>query len=322
MTFTYLNSITNNTNKTTTLKPGPIFNTVASVSGTGYEGIAISKNGKYMLVCKPGASGTVYLSSNFGVSFTSISTFNTLSNRACGISNDGQYMVVVVNNGYMYKSSDYGANWSQVTSISTTQNWIAVALSANGNYCIAVGANPTVNAYISSNFSSLATFTPKSIFTFTGGNTGSVAISETGQYIITTANSGTPNKIGISKDYGETFTIVNISGFIGTVSISYDGTIAYATVNNVGLYKSTNISSATPTFQQITSPTFTEQSWWGVAIGTNGYVVASTNAKVYYTYDFGNTWILNKTTLLYQIRISGDNKKCIGRGNDVQISSL
>lgn len=314
MVFTYLNSITK-TRSSSVLSP--LFNTVATVPGTGYNGIAISKNGQYILVCKNLA---VYLSSNYGVSFSTISTFSTTNNFACGISSDGQYMAVANSLG-IYKSSNYGVNWSSV--FSTGQSWTSLVLSANGLYCIAFG---NVGSYISSDFTTTSSFSTKSVFASNTGNSGSAAISETGQYNVRVYDVG--GTIAFSSDYGQNYLIYNnvTLGITGTayrsITISYDGSIVYVTVYNDGLYKSTNMwSGGTPSFTKISSSTFTQQSWWGVTTSQNGrYIIATTDNYVYYSNNYGNNWTLVKSTLFFQVRMSDNAKYCIGRGTDFQVS--
>ena len=97
-----------------------------------------------------------------------------------------------------------------------------------------------------------------------------------------------------------------------------DATNVYLTVYNNGLYKSTNLWSGSPMFTQITSATFTEQTWLSVVISSDGtYVVASTTAKTYYSKDSGATWTLAYTGKISFMAMSTNARYIVASNNDV-----
>ena len=49
----------------------------------------------------------------------------------------GKIQVVAVYGGYIYRSTDYGVTWNQVTS-DAARNWYSVAMSSDGKYQTAV----------------------------------------------------------------------------------------------------------------------------------------------------------------------------------------
>ncbi|MEY2778349.1 MAG: hypothetical protein RL008_445 [Actinomycetota bacterium] len=71
----------------------------------------------------------IYVSSDSGVNWTRTSTsqyFNTFS-----ASSDGQYAVAAQDGGHIYKSSDYGSTWNQITNAGN-KNWVSITVSDDG----------------------------------------------------------------------------------------------------------------------------------------------------------------------------------------------
>lgn len=80
--------------------------------------------------------------------------------------------------------------------------------------------------------------------------------------------------------------------------MSENASVVYICMYDTGLYKSTNLWSGSPTFSQLTSATFTEQSWRACVTSSDGtYVIASTDVKTYYSKDSGATWTLVSSSL-------------------------
>jgi hypothetical protein len=283
----------------------PNFTQVAStVLSTRYIGVAISDTGQYILsvvalTTGQPTSGVFYLSTNFGSSFNAIPGFTSGQNYYCSMSGNGQYMVMIVSMGAMWRSGNYGSTWQQVTNISGTQNWVGVSLSKNGKCCLANGNNTTNNLYISSNFDTAnPTFTTVSVYATMNTSPGYNAVSNTGQYMIQ-LNWRPVDGFAISSDFGVsfsklTFTNIGITGAAPVnICMTPDTNNIYYANYNEGLYKSTNLFSGSPMFTKITSATFTEQTWLFVVVSSDGtYVVASTELKTYYSKDSGVTWLL------------------------------
>ena len=313
-----------------TNRNAPNFVQVASTDTlTNYYGVAISDTGRYILSVVGGTTGIgfLYVSTNFGSSFTKISGQTPVDRGyPCAMSGSGQYMCMLVNGGFMYRSGNYGSTWQQVTNISTTQNWTSVALSKDGKYCLANGNSPTNDLYVSSNFDTATpTFATRSVYTSMNAGPYSNVLSNNGEKMIQ-KNSFTADGIAISSNYGSTFaklTWTNI-GFTATADIptgltmTPDATNVYLAVYNNGLYKSTNLFSGSPMFTKITSATFTEQTWLSVVVSSDGsYVVASTVAKTYYSKDSGVTWILAYTGKINMMSMSTDARYIVASNNDV-----
>ena len=291
---------------------------------------AMSDSGQYIIATVGSATiGTVLLSTNYGSTFSSILTFTNLINYSCAMSGTGQYMVVMVNNGYMYRSGNYGVNWAQVTNISTTQNWTSVALSPNGQYCLASGNNPTNNVYVSANFNtSTPTFTQVSLYANMNNGPQNNAVSSTGQYMIQ-LNWSAADGIAISTNYGVSFsklTVANI-GITGTsfngITMTPDKSSVYVAIGGNGLYKSTNLFSGSPMFTQITTETFTEQTWNKVVVSSDGtYIIASTSLNTYYSKNSGSTWTKVYVGRITFMAMSSDAHYVIASNSDRSSSLL
>jgi len=302
----------------------------STITSTSYYSVGISDTGQYILALNgSGSAGFLYVSSNFGASFITISPMN--QGYPSAVSGTGQYMVVLLNGGYMQRSENYGVNWAQVTNISTTQNWTSVALSKNGQYCLASGNTPTNNLFVSANFNtSTPTFTQVSVFTTMNNPPYSNVISTNGDKMIqANVNDG----IAISSNYGVSFTKITYAT-LGLSTFSYNCITMTPDTSNVylaksdGLFKSTNLWSGSPTFTQITSGIFTEQTWRSVVVSSDGtYVVASTAAKTYYSSNSGATWAVCYAGRLEMMSMSADAKYIIasnypGGSSKVILSSI
>ena len=309
----------------------PNFVQVASTDTlTNYYGVAISDTGQYILSVVGGTTGIgfLYVSTSFGSSFTKITgQIPTNYGYPCAMSGSGQYMCMLVNGGFMYRSGNYGSTWQQVTNISTTQNWTGVSLSKDGKYCLANGNDPTNNLYVSANFDTATpTFATRSVYTTMNAGPYSNVLSNNGEKMIQII-WGSSDGIAISSNYGSTFakltlTTIGITGAnnfnLNCVMMTPDATNVYLHVYTNGLYKSTNLFSGSPTFTKINSATFTEQSWLNVVVSQDGsYVVASTEAKTYYSKDSGVTWILAYTGKINMMSMSTDARYIVASNNDV-----
>ena len=297
----------------------------STVLSTEYTGVAISSTGKYILSALVNTEARVYLSTDFGASFSTIPGFINY-NRAVAMSSTGQYMVLAVGTGTgcgVYKSSNYGVSWSSnLITAATTNPWMSLSLSGDGKYCIAFGGgstSPNNLLYISSNFNTASpTFNSQAVFANLNADNGYSAISVTGQYM-TVLNYGDTTGIAISSDYGVSFTKLTLTtvGIIGInrfeyITMSSDASTIYLSNGSDGFYKSTNLWSGSPTFTKITSATFTEQTWRAVIVSSDGtYVVASTLLYTYYSSDSGTTWTKCYTGRISYMAMSTDTKYII-----------
>jgi len=312
----------------------------STISQPYYGQTAISNSGKYMLIFITNGPSKAYVSNNYGSTFTEIVTLRGFTNRtiqASAMSGTGQYMVVVFKYGNMFRSGDYGVSWQEVTDLSFKLFiWGSVALSKDGKYCLAsanydqyLTSYSSNYFYVSSNFDTTTpTFTAKTnILSFQTTTPSCNAISNNGQYMIQInyhQNNG--YFLFISSNYGSTFT--NYYDFnIGlpnkefpNMAMTPNASIVYLSIrapdSGSGLYKSTNIWSGSPMFTEIKSTTFTETTWNYISTSSNGlFVVASTDAKTYYSTDSGLTWVVCYTGKLSYSAMSSDAYYVIASNN-------
>ena len=120
---------------------GGTWNTSSSVENA--MTIRMSKDSKYIAIAVQfmdiGIWPGVYVSSNSGSTFTQtlIMTGDTNSNNRCSMSYSGQYMLYSGDNYTPYLSSNYGATWTALTSITTPAGtWRTQGVSPSGKYMI------------------------------------------------------------------------------------------------------------------------------------------------------------------------------------------
>ena len=127
-------------------------NTFTALSGltSGYTwtGIAGDSTGTYIAVISNSQNNTVYISTNGGSSFSTItisSTFTGFNPRGVAMSNGGQYVSVsgiTAQRAFTFVSSNYGASFSLGYGDSTTYDMYTqsakVSVSGNGQYMTAI----------------------------------------------------------------------------------------------------------------------------------------------------------------------------------------
>ena len=114
-------------------------------------GNAMSDNGQYWLICSN--SSGVYISSNYGSSFTQLSNLTTNSANAaivwssCSVSSTGQYQSVVstnqTGNSYIYVSNNYGSSFQLLNT--SSNNWSSVSMA---DYYFGICGNNSIETYV------------------------------------------------------------------------------------------------------------------------------------------------------------------------------
>ena len=109
--------------------------------------ISTSGTGQYILVGQSGES--CWLSKDYGATWLSsnnnnVSQITGIPNGGYfysqnGISSTGQYMIVSINNGYVYISKDYGSTWKKNDIPNTNNNILNAAVSRDGSFMAAAG---------------------------------------------------------------------------------------------------------------------------------------------------------------------------------------
>lgn len=175
-----------------------------------------------------------YVSSNYGVTWTSGVTTGSWG-RSC-ISSTGQYQYVtsLTGTGGVYYSNNYGASFTQVIPLAS-KTWSGICCSASGQY-VSVGSSASV-IYYSTNYGISYTAA-----TSVSGYFISLASSASGQYQVGTEYGG--NYVYYSDNYGALWTLSNApfsTGWYGCAS-SASGQYMMACSANTGgvIYFSTN----------------------------------------------------------------------------------
>jgi hypothetical protein len=112
------------------------YNTSSSLPTTTYswQFIAMNSTGQYIYVCAygPGSGTGIYYTSNNGISWQQCAGVENIQGwNSINCSSSGEF-VYAVNNSLMYKSSDYGANWVQVTNVPVVADSIYISIAVNG----------------------------------------------------------------------------------------------------------------------------------------------------------------------------------------------
>lgn len=176
---------------------GSTFNGVSYPTSYFYK-LECSGNGQYLLG-SPNVG--LYMSDDYGATWTQLSIDNLWGINSISISEDGQFMIVAGDNtttDYLWISFDYGENWDAILSGSSgTIN--SASMSANGMYVSYVGSYGDI--YYSSDYGTSWTRGFDAQFYSTGS--GSISVSYGGQYQISVIN---PGYLHVSTNYGVSWT--------------------------------------------------------------------------------------------------------------------
>jgi hypothetical protein len=281
---------------------GSNFIQVSSTANNNWTSIASSSSGEYQIACV--SNGSIYSSSNYGESWSSSNSPNTLKNwKSVAMSACGQYQTVVIYNGVIYYSQNFGSFW---TAQSTTANWQSVAVSASGQYQTAVATSGYI--YTSTNFGK-----SWSQQTTTALSWKSVAVSASGQY--QTAIVFGSSSIYTSTNYGSTWNTISVSSSNlnwCSVDISVSGQYQTALVYGYNIYISSDYGNS---WSYVSG---TSNYWLSVGMSESGqYQVASTNStngSYYYTSsDYGNSWTRSSTGIEFSsLSMSSNGQYIIG----------
>jgi photosystem II stability/assembly factor-like uncharacterized protein len=288
--------------------------------------ISISANGQYVaVVTGVGSFGQIYLSTNFGVTFSLISpspaTSIDISGGFCqnwsgyAMSANGQYHTAVINgatpynsnfnySGNIYISSDYGTTFYSNTSSTnglglSTIGWTNVVISANGQYQTAVATSPNSGIYVSSNYGISWSQQIANILFSTN------AISMTGQYQVAISATGIlGTSIYLSSNYGLTWaTLSSIypSSTSLTTSVTLNNIAISATGQYMSIISSTNMYISSNFGKSWSQAIISATSFTSISMSANGQyqMVTSSNSGIYYTNNYGSSWYQYITSNVY-----------------------
>ena len=277
-----------------------------------WQDIEISSTGQYQVAVVGGNStdgsfnatdvtGNVWISTNYGVTWTEkVVGGGVQCWISAMISGDGSIMTVKAKGNILYKSTDYGANWTQISISGVTYADMAAIpnkfsrpgypmfMTTDGNTLITGSADATTiwltRLIISRNGGTSWTVLPHD-----GGSANKITsynMSKSGQYIcITYGNNLLPK---YSPDYGTTFyritnastmQVEDTSGILlygkGLCAISNNG---YAYMHNgLDTVRSVNVNSGTITDTSnnavVTSISTPVNTLWSISTSYNGQYV-------------------------------------------------
>jgi photosystem II stability/assembly factor-like uncharacterized protein len=250
---------------------------------------------------------------------------------AVALSSNGQYQTVLEYGGGIYRSENYGVNWTNVSpSGYTTSAWSGISISDTGQYQSAVAYQTTIflsgdygvswtqtgdiTEWASIDINSTAQYqvaVSTNGFIHRSDNSGvtwttpipeigrkdwrSVSVSFTGQY--QTALSFN-DAIYVSGDYGINWTkIYALTVPWSCVSMSSSGQYQSACVDNGGVYLSSNYGN-----NWTLKTDLGEQLWSSVAVsGTGQYqTLLSRYDSIYMSTDYGATWETSTNDINYK----------------------
>lgn len=229
------------------------------------DDVAMSADGKYQFLMfrqTGGIAGRVMYSSNYGVSFNSptmpAGVSYTLIRVACSAT--GQYVVTTNQSIGILFSTDYGKNYL-ASSISGTNNFIDICMSANGQFVLAI---TYTQVFFSEDYG-------RSFLTATGTLTGATP------FLQTIACSGTAGYACVAGDGGRTWVIYDTPTDVRQLVAGSGTTIS---PNGFGSY-TISATAVTPTYTIINELVSVTPSIDGYL--TNGWTSSST-----VTWDFDN----------------------------------
>ena len=177
---------------------GNSFQTISEsqVPNSQWNHAAISQSGQYMMLT---SANDARISSDYGVTWRSITDPWIRDCYGCSISATGQYMLLNVQN-YVYRSTNYGVSWSYVWRNSNyNYDFYDCNISPDGSSYVAGGAYIAIRA--------LSWGSPSSVYSST---TYCCSMSTTGQYI----NIGRNTSRNFSNNYGASFSGSYTPGFL------------------------------------------------------------------------------------------------------------
>jgi hypothetical protein len=269
-------------------------NSLTPTSNRFFQIITMSSNGQYQYTCISGftlanGAGTytnsIYLSSSFGINWTE----NPISTSWTSISSSfiGQFVIAVAYNALVYLSSNYGNNFTILSTPTTGDTpWISSCISSSGQYIyLASHIDGSIGGFIYSSNNYGISFS-KSFFVSIPWQ--KISCSASGQYVAAVSSkTATLGYIWISTNYGTPF---NLSGSYNSFTTNY-GTA----------------------FVQSSAPL---AYWQSIHISASGrYMIATTQGAgstagyIYSSIDFGHTWKQNSPNYIFNDAIlSGDGQ--------------
>jgi photosystem II stability/assembly factor-like uncharacterized protein len=275
-------------------------------------------------------NNTIYVSADYGVSWTQTYTNPSLQMNDIACDNTGQYIVlatspIIGNNGRIYGSTDYGQTF-QILPDSPSARWSTITSDSTGDYLVAGQSSNNQEMYYSEN----------------GGQSWNQSYVENNDWnILTSSKSGQyvyavgsviddyGYKLYISNNYGSNFypngsSIGNQFGItINIQDITCDSTGQYVAVaaGTAGVYLSTNYGDY---WTKANLDTSNSEDYRNISCDASGQYLVVGDGNRGYTYassTYGNTWIQQDLSGSID-HIDGSNKVKITPNGDFMYSMV
>jgi hypothetical protein len=252
--------------------------------------IAINSDGSWVAVSTD--NGGLYISRNYGDTFTSVGDIGTQGISTISMSGDGLVLFAsILGTNIAYYSLDGGYNFTQINLPSLAVN--KSTMSQNGQYIYLTDSNNCLN--VSNNYG--ASFVQDCI---TASGIFNIYTNASGQYVLATPANGLGH-LKLSDDYGVSFSDVgpNLQSHTWVAaSISGDGSkmVGLASIDG-GVYASNDFGITWALEPDMQSG----QIWTDIAISQDGYLVSAVNSDSYTwfgEYDLLSPNITNITSTL------------------------
>ena len=261
------------------------------MTGVVYAPVVISVNNQYMVAIRYPSSGNdrVVYSSDSGATWTNADDFGNVQYIAADSS--GQYVVAMLDTGAVYRSSDYGATFSQLMNVPDSQNY-GIVSSSDGTRLILTSNAGGIYVSADSGGSWMKMYQNGAIAA------GTLIASYSGQFIYLVING---NSVSISYDYGVSWLQPQPFTSYSITQLACDATGQYvvAACGNDGIWRSTNYGVTWTKTSAPSNPTISNGPFFiGIANDSTGtrLIAQETSTNVTYTSsDAGLTWNIEST---------------------------
>ena len=244
-----------------------------------YSRIKFSTNNQYAIAINQSNYSPV-VSSNGGVTWTAISPPTADDCFDVAMSANGSYMYYASYGGGLFRSTDYGVTFTQLTTAPLTVPCIACDSTGQKIYC---PNDNTGDLYVSNDYGATFTLTASLGIEYYG-----IICSANGQYVYTYYPlDGSPN-VHVSTNYGVSFTVKTMDAtgtVIKDIACDQTGKIIYF-ATDIGVACSVDYGE---TFQKLLHP---DVSCEGIACNSlaNRVITMDSTGIGYVSYDAGTIW--------------------------------
>lgn len=261
-------------------------NTMAVAYNSGQQWVSVAANqrgGKYVLACDF-VSGTVAMSTNYGVTWAAAPGLPTGSWQRVALSADGRYMYAANFGSTIWWSSNFGSTWTTY-SIATGQ-WYGLETSSDGQY---VAASFSTNGGVF-NFKNSSSGTTGIVYMdINAKNMGIVAISSNAMYQYTyDAAYGIYRSTNRGESFAQVYALATTwNGIAASATGKY--VVAVCANTQPGIYMSYDYGSNWTRVYSLA------KTWNRCAMSPNGRIIvanidAASSGGIYISVDYGRTW--------------------------------